>query len=809
MKRQVGVRPSAVRAPLLALSLVMLACGAAAPPDWYYHWDCNGDSECLALGPGDIGQASGTINEGPVYAACLGVMRASEVHWNIPPATHSCDHSPNGSSRGELVSIAVTPASPTIAAGLSVTFRAVGTYSGGTTADVTGAVTWSAGTPAVARLQGQVATGLAPGTTTIVATSGPVSGQATLTVTPVALQTIAVSPDPATVIAGATQQFTATGHASDGATSDLTASATWSSSNRAVADVVAGGLATSFSQGGVTISASFGGVTGRATLRVTAAVLQSITIAPADARVAKGLHQQLTATGHWSDGSTVDLSAYATWTSGTPAVAAVAPGGLAAALEPGETTVTASFTGLTATTTLTVTPAALATIAVAPPNPTRPSGLSQPFTATGSYTDGTTQDLTAAVAWTSGAPAVATISAGGAATTAAPGTSTIAAALDGVTGSTLLTVSAATLLGIEVTPAEPAVTVATGIQLRAVGTYSDASTIDLTAQAAWTSGAPGVASVSAGGLAFGLAAGTSLVSAAHGSVTGSTTLHVMSAGGVWTTRATAPALGVPLYGVAAAPGRLVAVGKVDIESSPDGLTWTRHAAAGILNGVTWTGSAFVAVGWFENTFTNLAQASAAGDAWSTSTWGDPGLKPPFGVAWSGATLAAVGYNGGLFTSPDAGAWTAGASGTGAFLHRVASSGALFVAVGDGGTILTSPDGGAWTPRTSGTAQPLKGVTWDGARFLAVGGGGTILTSADGVTWSPATSGTTSALNGVASSGAGYVAVGDGGAIVVSADGTTWSAVPSGTTLPLNDVAWSGARFVAVGGLAGGVILTSP
>ena len=806
MKRQVGVRPSAVRATLVVLSLVVSACGGAPPDDWYYHWDCNGDFDCLTLNP--TGQPSGTLNEGPDQVNCTQLMRFAAINWG-PAATNSCDHSPNGSSRGQLVSIVVTPADRSIAKGLSVTFRATATYSSGTTADVTGEVAWSVGTPAVAHLVGQVATGTAPGTTAIVATSGPVSGRTTLTVTPVALQSITVSPDPATVVAGATQQFTATGHYSDGAAPDLTDSATWSSSAPSVGDVAAGGLATSFSQGATTISAAFGGVTGRATLRVTAAVLQSISIAPADAQVAKGLHQQLTASGHFSDGSIVDLSAQATWTSGTPAVATVAPGGLAAALEPGLTEVTASFAGLTAATTLTVTPAALTTITVTPPSPTRPSGLSQPFTATGAYPDGTTRDLPASVAWTSGAPAVATISAGGTATTASPGTSTIAAALDGVTGSTLLTVSAATLVRIDVTPADPAITVATGIQLSAVGTYTDASTFDLTALAAWATGAPGVAAVSAGGLAFGLAAGTAPVSTTHGAVSGSTTVHVLAPGGVWTTRAAAPALGVALYGVAAAPDRLVAVGKVDIESSADGLSWAHHDAAGILNGVTWTGSAFVAVGWFENTLTNLAEVSPDGAAWSSSTWVTGALQPVFGVAWSGATFAAVGYGGGVFTSPDAGAWTARSSGTGAHLHRVAASGALLVAVGDGGTVLTSPDGVTWTARPSGTAQPLNGVTWDGARFIAVGGGGTIIDSADGIGWSPRTSGTSASLNGVASSGAGYVAVGDGGAIVASSDGLAWTAVASGTTLPLNDVAWSGARFVAVGGLTSGVILTSP
>lgn len=84
-------------AGLLTCVLLVSGCGAAeggGSDDWYYHWSCNGDPECLALGPGEIGQASGTINEGPEYAMCSGLLTFAAKFWNMPPATNSCDHSP-------------------------------------------------------------------------------------------------------------------------------------------------------------------------------------------------------------------------------------------------------------------------------------------------------------------------------------------------------------------------------------------------------------------------------------------------------------------------------------------------------------------------------------------------------------------------------------------------------------------------------------------------------------------------------------------------------------------------------------------
>ena len=63
----------------------------------------------------------------------------------------------------------------------------------------------------------------------------------------------------------------------------------------------------------------------------------------------------------------------------------------------------------------------LASIAVTPANPTELVGATQPFTAAGTYSDGSTQNITSQVAWTSSNPAVATISSGDLATAASGG----------------------------------------------------------------------------------------------------------------------------------------------------------------------------------------------------------------------------------------------------------------------------------------------------------------------------------------------------------------------------------------------------
>ncbi|MGH9123619.1 MAG: FG-GAP-like repeat-containing protein [Acidimicrobiales bacterium] len=83
----------------------------------------------------------------------------------------------------------------------------------------------------------------------------------------------------------------------------------------------------------------------------------------------------------------------------------------------------------------------LTSITVTPTNPTEPTGAPQQFTATGTFSDASTQDLTTTASWSSSNTGVATINATtGAATTIAAGTTTITATDGTITGTTTLTV---------------------------------------------------------------------------------------------------------------------------------------------------------------------------------------------------------------------------------------------------------------------------------------------------------------------------------------------------------------------------------
>jgi hypothetical protein len=123
--------------------------------------------------------------------------------------------------------------------------------------------------------------------------------------------------------------------------------------------------------------------------------------------------------------------------------------GLASSLLEGTTVISATSGAIKGMTTLTVTAATLVSIAVTPANPTIAKNANQQFAAIGTFTDNTTQDLTATVTWTSATQTVATVSTAGAtrgrATGVAAGTSIITAtrAQPGanISGHTTLTVT--------------------------------------------------------------------------------------------------------------------------------------------------------------------------------------------------------------------------------------------------------------------------------------------------------------------------------------------------------------------------------
>ena len=130
------------------------------------------------------------------------------------------------------------------------------------------------------------------------------------------LVSIAVAPVNSSIVAGNTQQFSATGNYSDGSTQNLTSSVTWSSSSVGIGTINSTGLAKGIASGTTSVTATSGSISGSTTLTVTGAQLVSIAISPANSSIAKGTNEPLKATGTYTDGSTQDLTNSVSWSCG-------------------------------------------------------------------------------------------------------------------------------------------------------------------------------------------------------------------------------------------------------------------------------------------------------------------------------------------------------------------------------------------------------------------------------------------------------------------------------------------------------------
>ncbi|MGB9801360.1 MAG: Ig-like domain-containing protein, partial [Arcobacter sp.] len=164
-----------------------------------------------------------------------------------------------------------------------------------------------------------------------------------------------MSPASLGITAGQAQQLSVVMRYSDGSTQDVTAQASYSVDNSAVATVSATGLVTAVVPGTATVTISYQGKTATVPVTVTAPVtLDSISVQPSQIGLTTGQTQQLAVTAHKSDGSTEDVTGSAQYQSDNTGIATVSASGLVTATAPGTASITVTYQGKTATVPVTV-----------------------------------------------------------------------------------------------------------------------------------------------------------------------------------------------------------------------------------------------------------------------------------------------------------------------------------------------------------------------------------------------------------------------------------------------------------------------
>ncbi len=448
--------------------------------------------------------------------------------------TWACDvHSPL--EAGSLATIVVSPNPATLAVNGTQQFTAVGKDFAGTT--VTFTPTWSvvAGGGAISA-SGLFTAGTTPGTftSTVKATSGDISGTATVIVTVGPLATIVVTPNPVTLAVGATQQYVAVGK--DAAGNVVPVTPTWA----AVAgggSISSTGLFTAGTAVGTfanTIQASSGTITGTATVSVIPGPLATIVVTPNPITLNAGFTQQFTAVGRDASGNVVPI---------TPVWSVVIGGGTidnvtglftaGAVAGTFTNTIKASSGAISGTATVTVTPAAatLATITVTPNPVSVAPNATQQFTATGRDASGNVVAITPVWSVVNGGGSIdantGVFTAGAATGTF---TNTVKATSGGVSGTSTVTVATPVgpLATLTVSPNPATVPINGTQQFTAVGRDANGNIVAVAGPVWSVVNGGGTIDANSGVFTAGAAVGTfaNTVKATSGAISGTATVTV-------------------------------------------------------------------------------------------------------------------------------------------------------------------------------------------------------------------------------------------------------------------------------------------
>jgi hypothetical protein len=430
----------------------------------------------------------------------------------------------------KLSQVQISPANKSIAKGTGLQLKATAIFSDGTMQNVTSSVKWQVSPASVATINNEGnLTGVGKGEAQVSATYQQVTGTASVTVSSAVIISLAVSARNPSLPMGESEPLTATAKFSDGSAQDVTQSATWQATPTTIATINAQGSLTGVGRGTAQVSAAYQGATGSTAITIGAAALVGITVGATQPTLAVGQSEPLTATGKFSDGSTQNLTQLVTWQSIPSSVATINAQGSLTAVGKGIAQVSAVYQGATGSAAITIGAAALVGITVSAAQPTLAVGQSEPLTATGKFSDGSTQNLTQLATWQSSPPTIATISAQGSLTGVGKGTAQVSAAYQGTTGSAAIAVGAAVPIGITVGVSEPTLPQGESEALTATAKFSDGSTQNVTQMVTWQATPGIVATVNAHGNLTGVGRGVAQITASYQGVTGNAAVTVGAA----------------------------------------------------------------------------------------------------------------------------------------------------------------------------------------------------------------------------------------------------------------------------------------
>lgn len=382
-------------------------------------------------------------------------------------------------------------------------------------------VQWSTSNSAIAVVDTTGAvTGIAAGFANVVATSEERTASVGVTVSPVPVATIDLTPALDTIVVAQTTQLTATTLDSTGAPLG-TRPIVWSSSNTAVANVSSSGLVVGIAPGVAMIAATSENRTAESRIVVRPRPVSAVIVSPSQPIVVVGqsiaLQVQIT-----DENGTLLVDRPVQFQSANGAVAQVSANGTITGVAAGSTSITVTSESKSAQIQVTVTPVSVASVRVQPTPVDLIVGASANLAATAYDAAGNVLS-SRPIAWTSGSPSVATVAVDGKVTAVSPGIAVIVATSEGKVGTATVNVRAVAVDTVIVVPAADTLIIGDAIDLAFEARDTFGKPLEGRV-AFWTSDNESIAAVSSGGRVVALAVGVVQIHALVDGVIGSSTI---------------------------------------------------------------------------------------------------------------------------------------------------------------------------------------------------------------------------------------------------------------------------------------------
>jgi len=383
----------------------------------------------------------------------------------------------------------------------SETITLIATYPDGKTEDVAAKAEWTSDAPTVADAINGKITGYGPGTATITASYG--TKTATIKVEVDNTLKLTLDKESLFMKKGETQQVKLTATYTNDSATDVSQQATWTSSNSSVVSVYQGKLSAN-AIGEATITATYGDKSVK--LEVDVEVPKRIEFTKSYVSLKTGDSAKLTLNAVYADNSTSEITDKAEWTSANESIVMVTDGEVTA-VKAGETTITATYAGKSAT----------IEVEVDIPNKLVASesslsmqiGESKQLSLTAVFRDGREVKVTDDAEWSTGSAAVAEVR-NGYVTGIGTGSTTLTAKYGSRT--TTIKVSVGVLKSLIADKTQVVTSKGRTETIKLTAKYEDGTEKDVSKEATWTSSNLQVVTVEDGKITA-VASGTASVTA--------------------------------------------------------------------------------------------------------------------------------------------------------------------------------------------------------------------------------------------------------------------------------------------------------